>query len=105
MTEREYTWYLEPKTKAVNEAIAAELAANGAIDSSPRKVICADGKRHNLWECNIEIVTIFNLNYRLGREINIFRREGQGKRQNVNFLFRRRARLPKNGSHTISTVI
>ena len=99
--ERKYTWYLKPKIKAINDTIAAEFAANGEIDSSTRRIMCADGRRHNLWGCSVAVITAINLSNRIGRDFEVFRQEGNGKIVNVSFLFKKKRRYPKNGSHTI----
>ena len=92
--QRKYQWYLEPIGGAANEQIAAELAR--VCDGGAFALVkCADGKPHNLLPCSKELCTTFAASWRLGKQINVFRKEGQyGTPQNVNSLFESLQGLP-----------
>jgi len=53
----EYKWFVETKDDFTNECISRE-ANEGSLEIHPRKgILCADGKKHRLWECPRSFVT------------------------------------------------
>ena len=83
-----YIWYIEPIGDRTNKAIY-EYCKNISLDDIIEPAICADGKKHNLWECSFETAMYFyeskqNLNLRF----EIWGKQGfKGKIRKKTFLF------------------
>jgi hypothetical protein len=84
--ERKYTWYLEPIGSHTNRVISVCCDENG----SHNDVVCKDGSRRNLWECSAHARDAIMASARsLNLKFRIFRREGNGKIENVTYVFRK----------------
>lgn len=83
--EREYTWFIEPLDARTNLAIFNELPASNYSD----KIICSDGKQHNLWECSRALICAFSRSkLTLELKFNIYVKEGRnGPIRQCNFLY------------------
>jgi len=92
MDEKGYTWYIEPLTDITNNAIQQYLSEAG-LELSSALLLCADGKKHNLWECPIDLVKlIFSSKNSLSLRFVIWgKKDRYGKITNKGFLFK-----PKN---------
>jgi len=87
--ERKYAWFLEPKSKDVDWSIALGIAEGGEGDTACHMVRCAGGKPHNLLECDKEMCTLVANSRRIGKDFEVWRKEGGGRITNVSFLFRK----------------
>ncbi len=85
MTKSQYIWFVEPLNSNTNEVVARQLAENNFCS----EIVCADGKRHNLWTCSnqfvislVESEKSFNLHFK------IWGKQGRhGKIRDKTFLF------------------
>jgi len=57
MDKKRYTWYIEPLNKETNDAIYEYLSKTG-LEFSAEPILCADGKKHNLWECPLNLIPL-----------------------------------------------
>ncbi len=90
MSKREYAWFLEPLDSHTNKVFSLQIP----LDSFS-KVLCGDGKIHNLWPCSPEKVSaFFRSREDLALRFKIFCREGHGKVRDGAFLFKRKKRMP-----------
>ena len=86
MTQRTYDWFLEPKDSYTNEVISKNVDEENTLIN----VVCADGQKHNLWQCSSGMRDMLwfsrsNLNIKF----RIFGREGKnGKIKDLTFLFK-----------------
>ena len=88
--KRKYIWYLEPLGDvAYSNEIIAKNIRNPEVGS--QDMLCADGKRHNLWRClSAEIFKIDSSRANFGEKfrIRIFCQEGNGQIRNVTKWYR-----------------
>jgi len=102
MPKIEYIWFIEPLNSDTNEVIAQQLAKSNFNS----QIICADGRKHNLWTCSnqfamssVESKESFNLHFK------IWGKQGRhGKICDKTFLFskkwKRRQRAKKQKTKT-----
>ncbi len=80
-----YTWYIEPQDSHTNEVMASNLDEENAL----RDVLCADDRRHNLWQCPSGILfMLVRSRIDMNIKFKIFGRQGNGKIRDKTFLFK-----------------
>lgn len=86
MTEREYTWFIEPFEAQTNLAVSIQLP-----EENFGQRIAEDGRCHNFWQCSSKQAREFwNSKTALGLNLNIWVREGTGKIRLANHLFKKK---------------
>ncbi len=84
MSEREYTWFIEPLDSHTNQIIAQELINK----DFGRESFCEDGKEHNLWVCPLDFIKFFCKSKKdFNLKFNVYNKRGQGKIRKCKFLF------------------
>ena len=74
--KREYTWYIEPLDDFTNQYLSQSLPE----ENTHLEKECADGKRHNLWECGHDYKYVTGLiNSQQKLRFNVFAKEGNGE--------------------------
>ncbi len=89
MSRKIYTWFVGPKDKDTNETISQELSEENFL----RGITCADGKKHNLWRCSFEFISMLSKSkVSLNLNFDVFNKEGKyGKiRKSPSFLLKKR---------------
>jgi len=79
MRERKYVWYVEPLDSDTNSAISDYLKES-SITAECKSVLCADGKKRNLWRCNsFDLVqALRNSKKSLNLRFKVYIKEGRG---------------------------
>jgi len=97
MVEKIYIWLVEPLNKRSNETIY-EYSTNIDLDATIEPAICADGKKHNLWECSIEAINFLcSSRQDLNLKFEIWGKQGyHGKIRKKTFLFKPKWKHLKN---------
>lgn len=87
---RVYTWFLQPIGEPSNAMIGGCCESEDFIDG----IECADGKKRKLWRCTEEVRDAIVESKKLGLPLSfkIFRREGNGKIEDVTFIFKNKPR-------------
>ena len=93
--QREYNWFVEPRGDVAhtNKVISENVGEENAM----QEMLCADGKKHNLWQCPSTLI-LFLWRSRVGLKISfkIFSQEGKnGKIRDATFLFKNDRGSPK----------
>jgi len=93
MTEKEYTWYIEPLDSDTNETISQELPEQ----NFSHDITCQDGRTHNLWECSYNFAyAFFRSRKALNLRFNVYNKEGRhGQTRRCDFLFIKRKKKKK----------
>ena len=86
-------WFLEPKNRRTNKIISL----NTAEDNFLRYVVCADGKKRNLWKCPLELVSaLWRSRNDLKIKFRIFKRESSNEQiRNCTFLLKNKGKEKK----------
>ncbi len=93
--QREYNWFIEPRGNVAhtNEVISNNVDSENAMSG----VLCADGKKHNLWRCPSGLI-LFLWRSRVGLKISfkVFCQSGKnGKIRDVTLLYKNDRGSPK----------
>ena len=90
MSDREYTWYIEPLDADTNKVISRELPEKNFC----REIVCAGGGKHNLWMCSNQFATsLVKSAHNFNLRFKIWGKQGRyGKICNKTFLFSKRPR-------------
>jgi len=98
--KKHHDWFVWPKDSQTNEAVARFLqeSDNRFEEMALFDVLCADGKRRNLWRCTETQAYFMWRSSHL--KIAIFNRIGNSKPRDVTFLFKKDRRSPKKRKKT-----
>lgn len=91
---KNYVWYVGPSDARTNRAFSEEISE----ENLQRDVLCADGLRHNLWQCSFHLLAAFQKSKQtLGLQFRVFNRIGGGQIREFKFRYFTK-RKPQNKS-------
>jgi len=74
-----YIWYVEPLDSSTNEIIARHIIEKDPF-SEVHSIRFADGRKHNLWECDFRTaITFWRSRKSLSLKLKIFFQRERGK--------------------------
>ena len=74
-TQQTCEWFIEPLDAETNNSVARELPE----ENSFAKIMCADGRMRNLWQCSFGQLKFFGNSRSAGLDFRVFKRYANGR--------------------------